>query len=1491
MAVVVTAASGYDLDYVWKNQAKAGAEREAEGKAAGGYYISAAEAGEAPGRWFGKGAEALGFTPGQQVEREPYDAVYKQVDPRGGTKLGRAPGGYKKYKDHLEKLLAAEPHATSERVAQLERLAAQATRKSPVYTDATVSISKSISVFHASIRENERQARLAGDQAAAAYWRGQEEKYQQIAQDANRAGLEHLEQWVMTRSGGGGQRVDGQETIRFEDAGMVVTSWLQGTSRDGDPQDHIHNQIARMSLTARDGKWRALDTAGIRAELGAVRGIVNAHLDAALTREFGVTMTAREDGKGNEIAGITREQIEKYSTRTQQIDNATQEAVDKWAAKHGREPSKRELLYIRQEVTMASREGKEDGAIDWDAQIEKWEAKWDARDGSSLAQVAREVSHLRGPEGGPEGGVEAAPCDPEPREPQPAAPAPTADAQTRAMQQALARVQDAHSTWTRADLMREMADCMPLEAHRMKPAAVVALLHDMTDRAIAGEAEQVVCLDAPEWPPTPEYLRRELDGRSDYTRPGTSRYATQVQLSREEKLVATAARETAPHLTAEQSAELLGTDPEALEAAGRERAQEATEQLSSGVSVGQAAAANAAVTSPRVVSSIVGPAGTGKTHTLAQTGRMWQEAGMGPVIGVTVSQAARNVLAETAQIDAYNIAQMLGHTEEGRGILGPIPIGPGTLVLLDEATQVPLKDFLALVTYVEDRGGKVVKASDNGQLTAVESGGGSELIDRQLEYAQLVEAIRFSAEWEREASLRLRTGDPAVLTEYDQHGRIRGGNADRIMDEAREAYLAAYLSGRDTLLMAQSHGTCREVSQRIREDLVHLGVVSDGPSVALRDGARASVGDLIITRKNDHGLGVANGDTWRVEAVDGDQITMRQMVDADRETGERRYAEDTVIYNAGRTSADLAYAVDGSADRGRQADLAYAITGHSAQGRTVAEGIALITGTETREWAYVAMSRGRDGNYAYVTTEPARVADPKPGVRPAPELERHERIERERAGLPGPEQQEPSELAREPIAVLSDVLENEGAELSALEVQRRNLANADHLAKLHVIWDGETKDAITGRYERLLREHLPEEYKNAELSGHATWLYRTLRDAEAAGLDAGDVLARAVAAKPLTGARDVAAVVDSRIREETGTLVPQDPGPWAEQVPDIEDPARREYVAAVAVAMDERTERLGEFTAETEPVWARSLGPVPDEPLDRLEWQERAAKVASYREMHGYEDPGEPIGPEPVNSPEARASWHAAFAALGPVDGVDLRKEPDGRLLNLRASYEAETAWAPRFVGDELRQVRLGAGDMGRDAVLADAQAKAARERGEEETAALHETHAASARANEAFYRGAEAKFAETMEARAAWEQHTEQGRHKAVAAHTEYMRRHPDAELPPMRSAEPPKPAEEERAQLVPTRAEQEVPAWVTEMAERNQTALAKIDEVRGLRMPSEDPEWEDEGEAWPDELRRERDAIIQPPKAEIRPAEPVAERAAEMASQTRDGDREAGD
>jgi hypothetical protein len=231
MAVVVTVAKGYDLGYAWKNQGQATAEQTT-----GGYYINAAQAGEPPGRWWGPGAQALGFAAGQIVEHDPYDAVYQQLDPRTGEKLGRPRGSYTKFSDHLARLQLAEPHATAERLIELEREAAKATRQPAAYTDLTVSFSKSISVLHASIRENARRARLAGDERATAYWAGREEKFQAVLHRADRAALEYVQTWAgVTRTGYHGVRVDGQEPGRFEEAGLIVTSWLQGTSRDGDP--------------------------------------------------------------------------------------------------------------------------------------------------------------------------------------------------------------------------------------------------------------------------------------------------------------------------------------------------------------------------------------------------------------------------------------------------------------------------------------------------------------------------------------------------------------------------------------------------------------------------------------------------------------------------------------------------------------------------------------------------------------------------------------------------------------------------------------------------------------------------------------------------------------------------------------------------------------------------------------------------------------------------------------------------------------------------------------------------------------------------------------------------------------------------------------------------------------------------------------------------------------------------------------------------------
>ena len=612
---------------------------------------------------------------------------------------------------------------------------------------------------------------------------------------------------------------------------------------------------------------------------------------------------------------------------------------------------------------------------------------------------------------------------------------PTREELTHAVQRALTLTQAAHSTWTRADFLKRLAPVLPVQTRAMAPEAAVALLHELADEALAGSVEQVICLEAPQWPPLPSYLRRELDGRSVYTRPGTTRYATAVQLSLEEQLLQHAQRLAAPHLSRERAAALLGADPAALEALLHERASEShAAQAGSGLRLDQSAALFHALTSARVVEVITGPAGSGKTRTLAEAARAWIAAGMGEVLGIATAQAARNVLAAAGVHAAENSSVFLGHLPGRRGARGIRDIGPGTLLVLDEASVMSLPDLAEIVAYAARRGAKVLIAGDQEQLTAVESGGGMMLLARRLGYVQLAEAVRFTAGWERDASLRLRTGEVSVLDEYDEHGRIRGADPEQAMDDAVRRYVAHTLAGRDVLLMIGDRERCREASRRIRDDLVHLGIVAAGPEVELAGGARASVGDLIICRRNDHrveagepGRTLANGDTLRIEAIRPDgTIVVRRALDCDPDTGARRWAR--------RAFAWAGYGT---------ADLAYAVTGHSAQGRTVRVGLPVVTGTEDRQWLYVAMTRGAESNVMTVFTQSARVADPEAGTRPAPELARHARVERERAGLAvAPESVAPLSAGaergperREAIAVAADILERDGAESSALETQ------------------------------------------------------------------------------------------------------------------------------------------------------------------------------------------------------------------------------------------------------------------------------------------------------------------------------------------------------------------------------------------------------------------------------------------------------------------------
>ena len=206
---------------------------------------------------------------------------------------------------------------------------------------------------------------------------------------------------------------------------------------------------------------------------------------------------------------------------------------------------------------------------------------------------------------------------------------------------------------------------------------------------------------------------------------------------------------------------------------------------------------------------------------------------------------------------------------------------------------------------------------------------------------------------------------------------------------------------------------------------------------------------------------------------------------------------------------------------------------------------------------------------------------------------------------------------------------------------------------------------------------------------------------------------------------------------------------------------------------------------------------------------------------------------------------------------------PDGTLLHLRDSYPIETAWAPKRVGDELRQVRTGARDARLAAVRAAAEAEAAQCRGHDEEADRQRALGASYQAMHDASAERAATFAAVMADRADWDAATRAQRHLAVVADAELRRRHPGRQYPPLRSAEPPPVTQAQRDELTLTAGEQirETGQQIKDLAAQRRAFAGKLADRQNLTIPSEDPDYGDLGQAFPPWPAPAKDAILQPP------------------------------
>jgi hypothetical protein len=246
----------------------------------------------------------------------------------------------------------------------------------------------------------------------------------------------------------------------------------------------------------------------------------------------------------------------------------------------------------------------------------------------------------------------------------------------------------------------------------------------------------------------------------------------------------------------------------------------------------------------------------------------------------------------------------------------------------------------------------------------------------------------------------------------------------------------------------------------------------------------------------------------------------------------------------------------------------------------------------------------------------------------------------------------------------------------------------------------------------------------------------------------------------------------------------------------------------------------------------------------------------------------------------AQWSWRAACRHRPSIDR--------GRLLHLRDTYPVETAWAPRYVGDELRQVRAAAWDARLAALRASTEARAAQQHGDPGHAAAGHTLAAGYQALERAYRQRETVFAQTMADRADWEAATRAQRQQAVAADAELRRRHPGQYFSPLRSAEPAPAtsAQRDALTLTPDQPPGEIDQWITGLAAGHRTFAGKLADRQSQMIPAQDPDYGDLGPAFPARTSPGREPILQPPKPEIPPSPRILERVID-----RDADWEAAD
>ena len=1242
----LAAGSGYT--YLTKQVAAHDAtERRQAGLAS--YYE---EKGEAPGRWLGTGLAGLDLQVGEVVTEEQMRLLFGQgrhprseepeATAKGWGALGRAFPTFDATTLRQVTARAFSEHNTNRGlvwnapipVEQRARIRTQIAREAFEQRHGRAPADEAELTRFVARASGPAQVPVAGFdltfspvKSVSALWAlAPAEVARQVEaahQDAVRATLAMLEAEVaFTRVGKGGIR-------QVPVVGLIAAAFDHRDSRTGDPDLHTHVVVSNkvQSLPEEGGRWLTLDGRMLFKAKVMASEHYNTHLEAGLVQRLGVRFVDRPGVEGKravrEIDGVDPALLAAWSSRRQAIETRQRELAATFLADHGRNPTALESLALAQQANLETRPGKHEPRSEAE-QRQTWREQATAvlaRDGRTPEEMVSSAvgagwgrTRGRGGDVSIAAGHRVGTLQGRVRERRGGGVRPQLLAA-----RVLSVLEGSRATWqvwhVRAETLRQLRTAQVPLARLEEHAREV-------ERWVLGGFS--VPVGVPPQLGEPEVLRRP-DGQSAHVVHGSQAYTSRAILAAEDELLALGLRRDG------RQAELVIVEDvlagQSADGPGLDRSQ--------------VAMVRTLATSGCRLQVALAPAGAGKTAALRVLARAWEASG-GTVVGLAPTAVAGEELGRATGIPADTLAKYLHQiaTGGGRAALDQAGglsrrVGPGTLVLVDEAGMAGTRDLAAVVRDVVDAGGSVRLVGDDQQLAAVAAGG----IFRDLAEqghahgttATLTELHRFTDPTEGVATLAIRDGDPAALDHYLDRGRVHVGDTEDVVEAAYVAWRADQRAGLSSLLLAATRETVRELNQRARTDRLDTDRQPPKREVALGDGTRASAGDTIVTRRNDRtlrtgdGSWVKNGDRWHVLTVHPEGAVL---------VG-RHHA------GPGRKPANVTLPAGYVAEH---VQLGYASTIHGAQGATVDTSHTVLSGPESRQALYVALSRGRQSNHLYLGVSAGSLDDVGPEVQ---------------------------DSAVDPRQMLTDILARDGRAHSAKTVER---GDAAHLLRQAVLAYQDALPVLAQQHlgpERMTDLDDQLEHRVPGITGSPA--YPHLRGQLALRWVDGTAPLRVVeeatwyrSTRSLTEADDPAAALAWRIDGATPPSYREAPLPWLPDIPNVlrQDKGTSDYLDRLTHRIDDLKQRVADEASQAgasdQVPWQRTLPPDLDDQL--------ISDLAVWRAAHDI-PPTEPspTGP-PIKEPEAARHQSRLIRRLSTLTPVPLVSKVDAGGNSLRAS-------------------------------------------------------------------------------------------------------------------------------------------------------------------------------------------------------------------------------